>query len=133
MKTRPWPLRYAVAVVAVAAALGLMMVPEIGRAFSGVIFFAVLISAWYGGLGPGLFATALTVVAAYIIIIMPLEHVPAWQVLSIAIYVLGEVIISVLVGALHTARQRAEAAQCRLAAVLTSIGDAVIATDSRGR
>ena len=49
-----WPLRYGVAVVAVAVAIAFLLIPQIGRGLGSIVFLAVLISAWYGGMGPGL-------------------------------------------------------------------------------
>jgi PAS domain S-box-containing protein len=49
------------------------------------------------------------------------------------LFIGGEVLITLLVEALHAARRRVEASQQWLMAVLTSIGDAVIATDAQGR
>ena len=53
--------------------------------------------------------------------------------ISIVLFIGGGVLITLLVEALHAARRRAEASQQWLTAVLTSIGDAVIATDTHGR
>jgi PAS domain S-box-containing protein len=58
--------RYGVAVVAVAAALALkfMLAPYLSVDVPFLVFFmAVMVSAWYGGLGPGLLATALSELA----------------------------------------------------------------------
>ena len=56
-----------------------------------------------------------------------------WRVVSVALFASGGVLITLLVEALHAARRRVEASQQWLTAVLTSIGDAVIATDAQGR
>jgi PAS domain S-box-containing protein len=61
------------------------------------------------------------------------SHFPPWQILQIALFVAGGALITVLVEALHAARRRAESNERWLSAVLTSIGDAVIATDGDGR
>ena len=58
---------------------------------------------------------------------------PAWQILQIAFFVAGGAMITALVEVLHAARRRAEANERWLSAVLSSIGDAVIATDGQGR
>ena len=58
------PFRYIVAALAVFVAIATLYLPEIGRGLTSILFLAVLIAAWYGGLGPGLAATALTVIAA---------------------------------------------------------------------
>ncbi|MDQ3921692.1 MAG: DUF4118 domain-containing protein [Actinomycetota bacterium] len=59
-------LRYAVAVLvfALALLLKLLLDPLAGEDAPFVLFFtAVMVSAWYGGLGPGLLVTALSTVA----------------------------------------------------------------------
>jgi hypothetical protein len=57
--------RYGFALLSLALAAAVMAIPEI-RYGAGtpilVYFFAVLLSAWYGGLGPGLLTTAVIVV-----------------------------------------------------------------------
>ena len=52
--------------------------------------------------------------------------------MSVALFAAGGVAITLLAEALHDDRRRAEASQQWLSGVLTSIGDAVIATDARG-
>lgn len=63
----PWgtAARYLLAIVLVAAAtvLAIVINPRIGESTEPVFFAAVMLAAWWGGLGPGLLATAL---AAYI-------------------------------------------------------------------
>ena len=59
-----WPFRYGVAVLAVATAIGFLLIPGIGKGLGSVLFLAVLVSAWYGGLGPGLLATTLVAAVA---------------------------------------------------------------------
>ncbi len=104
-------LGYLVAVLLVGAAIAALYIPEIGRGLSSILFLAVLIAAWYGGLGPGLAATALTVVAA--IPLLGLRHhfdFPPWEITEIVLFALGGTLISLLVEALHAARRRAEEA-----------------------
>jgi PAS domain S-box-containing protein len=130
---RPRSYRYGLAVVAVAAALGIVLLPDIGKGAGSVPFFAVLITAWYGGLGPGLFATGLTAIVAVAVMAYRESSFEVWRAEMVALFVAGGVGVTLLVEALHAARRRAEAAQRWLTGVLTSIGDAVIATDADGR
>ena len=60
-ETRRWPLRYGFAALAVAAAVGLAFVPALGPAGGSLMFMAVLLGAWFGGLGPGVLATLASV------------------------------------------------------------------------
>ncbi|MDX2098224.1 MAG: PAS domain S-box protein [Leptolyngbyaceae cyanobacterium bins.59] len=62
-KKRPWLLRYSLAVITVSISLitRLLLVPILGLAGPYLLFApAVMSSAWYGGLGPGLLATGLS-------------------------------------------------------------------------
>lgn len=55
--------RYGVAVVAVAAAFALnFLIPELDQTPPVLFLAAVTVSAWFGGLGPSLFATVVSVV-----------------------------------------------------------------------
>src|SRR5262249_11108027 len=61
-KTIRWVLRYGLAVVTVAVSLFFVVIVgrEIAQEIAGmVLLFTVMISAWYGGQGSGLLATAL--------------------------------------------------------------------------
>ena len=70
---RSWLLRYGSAVASVAAAL--YATNRLGEATVGVsplFFAAVMVSAWYGGLGPGLLATGLAGLASAFFLYEPL-------------------------------------------------------------
>jgi PAS domain S-box-containing protein len=133
MKSTHWLFRYSIAAFVVVAAVALLSIPVIGEGLGIVLFLAVLISAWQGGIGPGLFATILIEYIA----VRHLGHLePDWSIKKIIELILffgAGVVITLMVEVLHAARRRAEASQQWLSAVLTSIGDAVIATDARGR
>ncbi len=131
-KMTHWPLRYGVAVAAVIAGIAFLLIPQIGRGLGSILFLAVLISAWYGGVGPGLLATALITFVAIIVLAYFEPEFAPWRVVSIVLFVGGGVLITLLVEALHAARRRVEAGHQWLTAALTSIGDAVIATDTKG-
>jgi PAS domain S-box-containing protein len=118
---------FAVLVLLLGMVVGTIPVVREGGTPIIVLFFLVLLSAWYGGLGPGLLTTALIVLLTWS---TPSQ---SWQVVRLALFIAGGAFISALAEMLHAARRRIEASQERLTAVLTSIGDAVIATDARGR
>src|SRR5262249_11414689 len=135
-KTRRWPLRYGFALLAVAAAVGLALVPVLRPAGGSLLLMAVLLGAWFGGLGPGLFSVALItmlILADQVARIARASSVEPWDLVNHGLCVTFGALISMLIGALHTARRRAEESRRWLSAVLTSIGDAVIATDAQGR
>jgi PAS domain S-box-containing protein len=131
--------RYAIgglmAVLSVAARLALE--PLWGLKLPLIMFYpAVMVSAWLGGFGPGMTTTLLCAVAADYFW-MPPPH-------SFAVSDTGDIVALVLfvgiggvISALNEAWRRAVAATAaaseRLAITLTSIGDAVIATDTAGR
>ena len=131
-KMTQWTLRYGVAVVAVVTAIVFLSIPEIGKGLASIVYLAVIIAAWYGGLGPGLLATGLIAAVAIVVLVFGPDFAPA-RVVSIVLFVGGGVLITLLVEALHAARRRVETSERWLTAVLNSIGDAVIATDAKGR
>ncbi len=67
---------YALATVASVVALGLMLAlePSLDRAPFPFFFAAVFVTAWYGGLVPGIYATALTTVLVNYFILPPRFH-----------------------------------------------------------
>jgi signal transduction histidine kinase/ActR/RegA family two-component response regulator len=99
--------RYGFAVLTLVLGALVMTIPVIrGGAGTPIIvyFFAILLSAWYGGLGPGLFATAV------IVLLTSHTEFVFWRVVRLALGIAGGVAISVLAEVLHRARRRAEAA-----------------------
>jgi PAS domain S-box-containing protein len=123
-------LRYGVAVLVVELSVAiLVLLPTLSQGLASLLYLAVLIAAWFGGKGPGLLATALIDAVA---LLLPEGPYTAVQILGVVVFTAGGLVITALVESLHAARRRAEASQARLSAVLTSIGDAVIATDGRG-
>jgi len=70
------PVRYSLAVCAVAAALilRLLLNPYMGFTAPYMTFFAaVMLAAWFGGLGPGILASILSLLAADYFLIPPLH------------------------------------------------------------
>ena len=83
--------------------------------------------------GRGCSPSSLGVVIYLVVLVNHGSHFPPWQILQIVLFVAGGAMIAALVEVLHAARRRAEANERWLSAVLSSIGDAVIATDGQGR
>src|SRR5215207_9517289 len=105
-------LRYGVAVLAVGAAfvIGLLLGPRIAQDVSFLLVFGVVAaSAWYGGLGPGLLATAAAGLATDFFLppqgsfsVLSLERVP------LLLFFLEGMLVCLLAEALRAARSRAE-------------------------
>ena len=106
---RPPPsLRYAIAIASVAAALSLaLLLPSRADPSHFTLFFAaVMISAWYGGLGTGLIATVLSVFCLDYFFIAPIYSVDLdWRAL---LRISTFVIVALLTSSLTAARKRAE-------------------------
>ena len=105
--------RYGVAVLAVGVAfvLKLLLDPMIAQDVPFLLVFgAIMVSAWYGGLGPGLLATAAAGLATDYFFLSPkgsfsllsLETVP------LLVFFLEGTLVCLLAEALHAARSRAE-------------------------
>jgi signal transduction histidine kinase len=113
--------RYGIALVATGVAIlfhyGLHPLMD-ERAFVLKLVLAILVSAWYGGLGPGLFATGLGALVTLILVVPPSSGLLLpLQEDSVALVLLvgtGSV-ISLLLAYLHQAHQRAEATHRQLA------------------
>ena len=70
-------MRYAVAVCSVAAGLGFRFVlaGALDYRVRYITFFpAIMFAAWFGGLGPGILATALSLAAAFYFVVEPLSR-----------------------------------------------------------
>jgi PAS domain S-box-containing protein len=138
--------RYGIAVVLIAIAIAsrLALDPVVGTYFPFfTIFFATLLASLYGGFGPGLLATCLGTILGARLLLPPRDtfFVEGFDNQgSLLIYMLLGIGISGLGGIMRTSRTRAQAAAYAVAEqreelriTLASIGDAVIATDSKGR
>jgi PAS domain S-box-containing protein len=110
---------------------------------------AIMVSAWLGGLGPGLATTLLSAVAAKYFWMDPrftLYATNAGDAIALVAFALVRIFISGVTGAMHRARRRqaraleqaqragaaVAASEERLRVTIASIGDAVIATDTGG-
>ena len=122
-----------------ALALSLALEPRIGGNSFALLFAAVMLSAWYGGLGPGLLATVLGGLAADYYFEVPLYslRVTSPQTgLRLTLFVLVAVFISSLSSRLRSARAAADAARReaeRAAAIIASSQDAIVGVDPAGR
>jgi PAS domain S-box-containing protein len=148
---RRFLLRYGVAVFVALVAFRLVIIREVGPALSSVLFFAVLVSSWYGGLGPGLATIVidtLLLLASFLLLHFHggIPFQPRWFI-WLGLYTAGGVLITLLVEALHSARRRAEqsteearrhqetlrASEARLDAILENSPSIVYLKDLEGR
>jgi len=115
--------RYGAAVLATGSALALqaMLVPYFGAGPNStpfiVFFAAVMASAWFGGLGPGLLATVLSALLSwYFFLSHQFSFVVAepGQILRLFVFTVEGAFISTLSEAMHRSRGRAEVSALEL-------------------
>jgi PAS domain S-box-containing protein len=145
-KSSSWILRYggALITVALATALRLLLNPALGPRLPFTTYFvAAILVAVYGGLGPALVTVALgAALGTYLFI--PEGHTfsvasPS-DIPQIAAFCILSAGLSIVIKLIQDARNRADKvafalteSRKRLATILASINDAVIATDVDGR
>jgi PAS domain S-box-containing protein len=124
----PAYLRYGVACAAVAATLGLrvLLTPfvPVGTPYISLVL-AVVLSSWFGGMGPGIFATALSAAADWYLVLAP-HGGNAEQAVAIILYVAQGLLVAYLISALRRSRRR-------INTIIRSISDAFAVFDSHWR
>jgi PAS domain S-box-containing protein len=108
-----WPVRYGVAALAVGAAVLIKMLLDPLTAQDTpflLILGAIMVGAWYGGLGPGLVATGLSALAVDFLFLDPKISFTTVgpELLDLTAFVLEGVLVCVLTASLRAARDRAE-------------------------
>jgi PAS domain S-box-containing protein len=108
-----WLPRYGVAVLAVALAVALkvLLAPfTVQDTPFLLVLVSVMVAAWYGGLGPGLVATALSAPLVDYLFLTPVNSFsgPSLESTPLVLFAVEGVSITLLVVALHSARRRAE-------------------------
>src|SRR5215210_300046 len=106
-------LRYSVAALAVGAALGIKLLLDpltVQDTPFLLVFGAIIVSAWYGGLGPGLLATGLSALATDYFFLYPVGTFTVFSLegIDVVAFLLEGVLVSVLTSSLRSARNRAE-------------------------
>jgi len=129
-------VRYGAAVFSVGVAFVLvMLVPWLRQRESFILFFAAIsFSAWYGGYGPALLSCALTAfLHDYFVFYPPWEFsFGLEEVGPLLLFLAVAIMISSMTHSLARAEAQARDQRQWLEVVLSSIGDAVIATDAHG-
>jgi PAS domain S-box-containing protein len=104
-------VRYGVAVMAVVSALAALRIAGPGAGLGGILFFAVMFSAWFGGLGPGVLSTALITLLG-VARVATVHRTDSFDlpraIVGLGLFTVGGILISSLLEALHSARRRAE-------------------------
>jgi len=107
-------LHYGIALLSVALALQttLLLSSYLSATPAALFFAAVMVSAWYGGLAPGLFATVLSTLAINYFFLKPLYSLNITNlntVIPLVVFMLTAGLISLLNESRRTAQQKAEA------------------------
>ncbi|HJZ68652.1 MAG TPA: PAS domain S-box protein, partial [Blastocatellia bacterium] len=129
--------------VAAATLLRLLLDPLLGPTTPFPTYFvAALLIAWFAGLGPALFSVAAGGLLGWYLFMEPrfsFAVVNKADAVRLVLYFLLTGSLSFFIDAIHRARQRARKSSLalaenreRLRTILSSISDAVIATDSDG-
>lgn len=128
-------------IVAVVAAVGLGVLRSL---LSGILgesililpfMLVVVLAAWMGGLGPGLVATAVSVLYANLLLMPPYYTLYTNDLrfgMALVCFIFCGAAISWVCELMHNSRQQVEASREQLSVTLASIGDAVVTTDDRG-
>ena len=126
--------RYGLALLAVAlsALLRWLMPDVLSRAPYLGFYPAVVVAAALGGVWPGLLATFGSLLLVNLVFIQFNFFDYGLQMRNV-VWIAGGIGVSVLAGRLLEARQRVERTQEWLRVTLTSIGDAVMTADTKGR
>lgn len=131
--------RYGIAFLSVfvATVVRFLLSSLLGEGVPFILYFpAIVVSAWFGGMGAGLWATVLSAIGAWFFFIPPYHSVvtpsPA-SVFQLGLFLLVAGFLCLVTRALQKAEGKARERREQLQVTLASIGDGVIATDSNGQ
>ena len=137
------PYLVAAALTSAALLIRWALHPWLGSNVAYLQFFpALMLAAWYGGMGPGLLATGLSTVAAMYFFLAPdgFGVTDAADLISLTLFVVTGLAIAALNQQLRTAQLAQHAATAlataraeRLDAIISTTVDAIIVIDARGR
>jgi PAS domain S-box-containing protein len=128
-------LRYGIALVAVAISLllTLSLSPLIKPTVFPLFFGAVLVSAWYGGLGPGLLATGLAAATIdYFFSPAPGVFTDIAALSRLAVFVLVALLTTILTAGWKHADEALRESELRFRSVAQSANDAIIVAHGLG-
>ncbi len=138
-RRRPWPpylLAVALSAATVTLRLAMGQLGIDGESTQAIYLIPILVAAHFGGLGPGLLATALCALGSDYLTLPPFGLLTIRSEMQLTewlvVIVLG-VLVSVFSEVSRRSKRRAELARRLQEVTLASIGDAVITTDLAGR
>ncbi len=125
---------FALVLTGLATLTSIIIYPTIQRTPAVLFFCAVVLSAWNGGLGPGVLASVLSMLALDYFLFYPTSQwsLAPTDVLNLSVFFLTGLLVSALAGMQNRAQQLVKSHREWLQTTLTSIGDAVIVTDVAG-
>ncbi|MBD0369739.1 MAG: PAS domain S-box protein [Pyrinomonadaceae bacterium] len=130
-------LRYAIAIllVAVATLITWSLQAEHARTPFAFYFIVVVAATIYGGRGPGLLAIALSaILSSYFILPPRFSFLIGYEgIVQLGVFLFVALVISSLAERASGAERKTRMSEASLRITLQSIGDAVIATDAKGR
>lgn len=97
----------AVLAIGIATAVALLLKASVDYASTAIFLAAVMISAWYGGLIPGLLATVLASVSSLVLLFEPAFSLSlgVYELIRLAMFALAAVLISSLTGRIKRSEQ----------------------------
>jgi len=140
MQRRRWRFGFAITVFLVSGFLRVLLHPILGLTVLYSTFFAgIMLSAWYGGLYPGLVTTVLSAIAALVFLLRPLYPVSATTVCDatgLLIFLSVGYLISYLNESFHRTQwdlAQARAGLAKLGAIVESSNEAMTSWDLEQR
>ena len=109
LRSRLLPYGVALVAASIAVLLALLLRHSEGKLAYPLSFTAVMASAWYGGLGPGLFAAVLVGFASIYFLFPPTHSFKVsdtGDLFRLGLFALAAVLVGSLQAKLHAARQR---------------------------
>ncbi len=132
-----WQLRYGLAVLTVVLALLVMFLadPLLNRTPTLLFFAAVMLSSWYGGFGPGLVATGLSVFSVDYFLFPPLFRLSYAEadILILSVFALTALLISWLNAARLRAEKVMKKSRERYRSLISATTQVVWITDKKGQ
>jgi PAS domain S-box-containing protein len=126
-------LRYGTTVLAVV--LVLLLKPLLEHGIFALFLSTVILSAWYGGPGPGLLATVLSALSINYFLLSPTGRLTpdGDDISQLSVFVLIVVLINSLSGTRKRAEDKLRESEVRYRIVAESANDAIVFADGEGR